>query len=50
MSQISYEDGFINAEYNAINEEERARRRKEEKEQKLKEFQDKTKKSAKEKL
>eukprot|EP00347_Sterkiella_histriomuscorum_P012198 403369519 len=50
MSQISYEDGFINAEYNAINEEERARRRKQEKEQKLKEFQDKTKKSAKEKL
>jgi hypothetical protein len=39
----------MNAEYNAITEEDRARRRREEKEIKLKEFQDKTKKLAKEK-
>ena len=32
MSQISYEDGFPNAEYNALTEEERAKRRREEKE------------------
>ncbi len=50
MSQISYEDGFQNAEYNALTEEERARYRREEKERKLKEFQDKTKKAAAKKL
>ncbi len=49
-SQISYEDGFPNAEFNAVTEEERARRRKEEKDQKMKEFMEKTKQSAKEKL
>ena len=43
QSQISYEEGFPNAEFNAVNEEERARRRKEEKDLKLKEFMDKTK-------
>ena len=31
-SQISYEDGFVDAEFNAVTEEERARRRKEDKE------------------
>ena len=50
QSQISYEDGFPNAEFNAVNEEERARRRKEEKDLKLKEFMDKTKRSAQAKL
>ena len=50
MSQISYEDGFQNAEYNALNEEDRARERREAKERKLKEFQDKTKKAANKKL
>jgi hypothetical protein len=45
-SQISYEDGFANAEFNAVTEEERAQRRKEEKEQKMKEFIQKTKKNA----
>jgi hypothetical protein len=38
MSQISYEDGFQNAEYSALAEEEKARRRKDEKERKLREF------------
>ncbi|CDW86997.1 UNKNOWN [Stylonychia lemnae] len=46
MSHISYEDGFQNAEYNAITEEERAKRRRDEKEQKLREFQNKTKQKA----
>lgn len=46
QSQISYEEGFPNAEFNAVNEEDRARRRKEEKDLKLKEFMDKTKRSA----
>lgn len=50
MSQISYEDGFQNAEYNALTEEDRARERREAKERKLKEFQDKTKKAANKKL
>jgi len=50
QSQISYEDGFPNAEFNAVTEEERARRRKEEKDQKMKEFMERTKHSAKEKL
>ena len=37
-SHLSYEDGFQDAEYNALTEEERARIRKEEKERRLKEF------------
>jgi hypothetical protein len=37
-SMISYEDSIVNAEFNAITEEERARRRKEEKEAKQREF------------
>jgi len=45
-SHIAYEDGLVNAEFNAITEEERARRRKQEKELKMKEFMDKTKKNA----
>ena len=45
-SQISYEDGFPNAEFNAVTEEERARRRKEDKDQKMKDFVNKTKKNA----
>lgn len=45
-SQISYEDGFPNAEYNALNEEERARRRKDDKDEKMREFMTKTKKNA----
>lgn len=50
QSQISYEDGFPNAEFNAVTEEERARRRKDEKEQKQREFMERTKNSAKEKM
>jgi hypothetical protein len=46
QSMISYEDGFQNAEFNAITEEERARRRREEKDLKMKEFMHKTKKNA----
>ena len=45
-SMISYEDSIVNAEFNAITEEERARRRKEEKEIKMREFMERTKKSA----
>ena len=45
-SQISYEEGFPNAEYHALAVEEKAKRRKEDKEQKMKEFMSKTKKSA----
>lgn len=47
---ISYEDSVVNADFNAVTEEERARRRKEEKEMKLKEFMSKTKKNATAKL
>lgn len=47
---ISYEDSIVNAEFNAITEEERARRRKEEKEAKMREFMQKTKKAASQKL
>ena len=50
MSQISYEEGFPNAEYNALNEEEKARMRRDEKERKLKEFQRSTKEKAAKKL
>lgn len=50
QSQISYEDGFPNAEFNAVTEEERARRRKEEKDQKMRDFMERTKNAAKEKL
>ena len=49
-SQITYEDGFPNAEYNAITEEDKARRRKEDKENKMKDFMNKTKKNAQAKL
>lgn len=49
-SMISYEDSVVNADFNAVTEEERARRRKEEKEMKLKEFMSKTKKNAQAKL
>lgn len=49
-SMISYEDSVVNADFNAVTEEERARRRKEEKEMKLKEFISKTKKNAQAKL
>ena len=49
-SMISYEDSVVNADFNAVTEEERARRRKEEKEMKLKEFMQKTKKNAQAKL
>jgi hypothetical protein len=49
-SMISYEDSIVNAEFNAITEEERARRRKEEKEAKQREFMQKTKKAASQKL
>ena len=38
LSQISYEEGFPNAEYNALAEEEKAKIKKEEKERKLNEF------------
>jgi hypothetical protein len=47
---ISYEDSVVNADFNAVTEEERARRRKEDKEMKLKEFMQKTKKNAQAKL
>lgn len=47
---LSYEDSVVNAEFNAVTEEERARRRKEEKDMKLKEFMHKTKKNAQVKL
>jgi hypothetical protein len=47
---ISYEDSIVNAEFNAITEEERARRRKEAKEAKHREFLHKTKKAASAKL
>jgi hypothetical protein len=50
MSQVSYEEGFPNAEYNAMAEEEKARRKKEEKDRKLKEFQKHTKENANKKL
>lgn len=50
QSQISYEDGFPNAEFNAVTEEERARRRKEDKDHKIKDFMERTKTNAKEKL
>ena len=50
QSQISYEDGFPNAEFNAVTEEERARRRTEEKDQKMREFMQKTKINANAKL
>ena len=49
LSQISYEEGFANAEYNAITEEDKARRRKEDQDRKMKEFMDKTKKNAQKK-
>ena len=49
-SMISYEDSIVNAEFNAITEEERARRRKEAKEAKHREFLHKTKKAASQKL
>ena len=49
-SMISYEDSIVNAEFNAITEEERARRRKEEKEAKMRDFMHKTKKSASQKI
>lgn len=45
-SQISYVEGFPNADRIALNEEEKAKRRKEEKEQKQREFMNKTKKNA----
>ena len=47
---LSYEDSIVNAEFNAVTEEERARRRKEEKDMKLKEFMHKTKKNAQAKM
>ena len=50
QSMISYEDSIVNAEFNAITEEERARRRKEEKEAKQREFLERTKKAASQKL
>jgi hypothetical protein len=49
-SMLSYEDSIVNAEFNAVTEEERARRRKEEKDMKLKEFMHKTKKNAQAKM
>jgi hypothetical protein len=49
-SMISYEDSIVNAEFNAITEEERARRRKEEKEAKQREFMEKTKFAASQKM
>ena len=45
-SMISYEDSIVNAEFNAITEEERARRRKADKEAKMREFMQRTKKAA----
>ncbi len=45
-SMISYEDSLVNAEFNALTEEERARRRKEDKDLKMKEFMQRTKKNA----
>lgn len=47
---ISYEDSLVNAEFNAVTEEERARRRKEDKDLKMKEFMSRTKKNAQIKL
>ena len=49
-SMISYEDSIVNAEFNAITEEERARRRKEDKELKQREFLQRTKKAASQKM
>ncbi len=49
-SMISYEDSIVNAEYNAITEEERARRRKEDKEFKQRQFLQRTKKLASQKM
>jgi len=49
-SMISYEDSLVNAEFNAVNEEVRARLRKEAKEIKMHEFMQRTKKAASQKI